>query len=337
MRAVVYHRFGPPEVLALTERPDPTPKPDQVRVRIRATTVTAAEAAMRRGEPLWGRVLIGFTRPRRRFRTLGTELAGVIDAVGRDVTRFREGDEVYGFAGFDIGANADYLCLRETASLAPKPARLGFGDAAAAVDGATTALFFLRDKGKLRAGQRALLVGASGSIGTFAVQLAKHLGAHVTGVCSAANAELVRSLGADAVLDYGALDWAATGDRWDVVFDTVGKSSFAHARRALGPRGVFLPTVISARSVLEGLLTPLFAGRRLVGGMSVDKRDALRYVRELLDDGALRVVVDRRLPLTSIVEAHRLVDSGRKRGNVIIDVSAAEPRGLAARTEDLRA
>lgn len=321
MRAVVHRRFGPPEVLELTERPVPTPKPNQVRIRIRATTVTAAEAAMRRGEPLWGRALIGFTRPRRRFRTLGNELAGVIDAVGRDVTRFREGDEVYGFAGFDIGANADYLCLRETASLAPKPARLGFGDAAAAVDGSTTALFFLRDKGKLRAGQRVLIVGASGSIGTFAVQLAKHLGAHVTGVCSARNLDLVRSLGADAAIDYGQTDWATTGERYDVVFDTVGQSSFTHARPALTDRGVFLPTVITVRSVLEGLVTPLFGGRRLVGGMSVEKNDALRYVRELLDDGTLRVVVDRRFPLEDIVEAHRLVDTGHKRGNVVVDVA----------------
>jgi NADPH2:quinone reductase len=322
MRAVVYRRFGAPEVLELTERADPIPRPDQVRVRIRATTVTAAESAMRQGLPLWGRAIIGFTRPRARFRTLGNELAGVIDAVGRDVTRFKEGDEVFGFAGFDIGANADFLCLRESASLAPKPRSLDWGESAAAVDGTTTALFFLRDKARLREGQRVLIVGASGSVGTFAVQIAKLLGAHVTGVCSARNVDLVRSLGADDVVDYSTSDWTTLGRTWDVVFDTVDKSSFAHSKGSLTDRGTFLPTAVSPGSVVHEPWTRLLGGKRLISGMSVEKSDALRYLREHLDDGRLRVVVDRRWPLEEVVEAHRLVDTGHKRGNVILDVSA---------------
>ena len=318
MRAVVFQRFGGPEVLKLVERPDPTPRPHHVRIRVRATTVTAAECAMRRGQPLWGRLLIGLKRPRRRYQTLGTELAGVVDAVGRGVSRFREGDEVFGFAGWNIGANADYLCLPETASLASRPRRKTWEECAAAVDGPTTALFFLREKAKLVAGQRLLIVGASGSIGSSAVQLAKRLGAHVTGVCSGANVELVGSLGADRVIDYTEQDFTKLGDRYDVVFDTVGKSSFSASRAVLSDRGIFVPTVISGRSVLEGLWTPLFGGPRVRGGMSVQKNEALRFVRELLEDDALRVVIDRCFPLEKIADAHRLVDTGHKRGNVAI-------------------
>ncbi|MGE0791865.1 MAG: NAD(P)-dependent alcohol dehydrogenase [Sandaracinaceae bacterium] len=324
MRKVVFRRFGGPEVLELVEAERPTPKRGEVRIRIVATTVTSAESAMRRGEPLWGRTIIGFTGPRRRFRTLGNELAGVIDAVGAGVTRFREGDEVFGFAGFRIGANADYLCLPATASLAPRPARLSFGDAAAAVDGSTTALFFLRDRAKLQPGQRVLVIGASGSIGTFAVQLARRLGAHVSGVCSDKNVELVRSLGAHRVIDYTQEDFTQLGERYDVVFDTVGKSSWAHSRRVLEPTGAFVPTVITVSNVLQRLWTPLFGGGpRVIGGMSVEKNDALRYVLELLDDDELRVVVDRRFPLEEVAAAHRIVDTGHKRGNIVIEVADA--------------
>jgi len=284
-----------------------------------ATTVTAAESAMRQGLPLWGRAIIGFFGPRRRFRTLGTELAGEVAAVGREVSRFREGDEVFGFAGFDIGANADFMRLPEKASLARKPENLSFADAAAAVDGPTTAMFFLRDKGALRPGDRVLVIGASGSVGSYAVQLAKHLGAaEVTAVCSGRNAQLVRELGADDVIDYTQHDYSATGRTWDVIFDTVGKSSFGHARRALSRGGRFLPTAIGPVNALQALVTPLLGGKRVVGGMSVEKNDALVYVRDLLERGALRVVTDRRFALEDIVEAHRLVDTGHKRGNVSI-------------------
>ena len=321
MRKVVYRKFGPPEVLHVIECDAPTPKPNQVRIRIHATTVTAAEAAMRRGEPLWGRPMIGLTKPRKRYQTLGTELAGVVDAVGREVKRFREGDEVFGFAGWNIGANADYFCLPEVASLSPKPSNKSFGKAAAAVDGATTALHFLRDRANLRAGQRVLIIGASGSIGTYAVQLAKRFGAEVTAVCSTSNVALVRSLGADEVIDYRNEDFREAGERWDVIFDTVGASSFAESKTVLVERGIYLPTVISLDSVFHGLSTPLARGKRLMGGMSVNKNETLQFVTELIKDDALQIVVDRSFPLERIQEAHRLVDTGQKKGNVIIDVS----------------
>ncbi len=321
MRSIVFRKFGPPEVLRLIEVDEPVPDRKQVRIRIHATTVTAAEAAMRRGEPLWGRAIIGFTGPRKRFQTLGSEFAGVVDAIGGEVTRFKEGDEVFGFAGFNIGANADCLCLPEGASLAIKPHNKTYGESAAAVDGATTAFFFLQDKAKLRAGQRVLIIGASGSVGTFAVQVAKRLGAHVTGVCGTSNLELVRSLGADEVIDYSQEDFARSGDTWDIIFDTVGASSFAASRPALTQRGIFLPTVISVRGMFESLWTPLLSAKRVVGGMSVDKNGALVWLRELLEDDALRTVIDRRFPLEQIVEAHRLVDTRHKKGNVVVDLT----------------
>lgn len=320
MRAVVYHRFGPPEVLGLCELDTPIPGPEEVRIRVRATTVTAAESAMRRGEPLWGRILIGFLGPRRRFRILGTELSGEIDAVGERVTRFSPGEEVSGFAGFRIGANADYICLPQTASLAPKPRNKSHEEAAAAVDGASTALHFLRDRARLQPGQHVLIVGASGSIGTYAVQLAKHLGAEVTGVCSTRNLELVRSLGADHVIDYTRQDPGRGEGAYDVVFDTVGKASFRACRRVMRPGSVYLSTVPTLGNVLQQLWTPWLGTRRVVGGMSIEKREALLYLRELIEADELQIVIDRRYPLESIVEAHRYVDGGHKRGNVVISL-----------------
>ena len=322
MRAAVYTRFGPPEVLELRDIPKPAPAHDEVLVRVHATTVTSAEAAMRRGEPLWGRVVIGVFRPRRRMRVLGIELAGVIESVGAAVTRFAPGDEVFGFAGFSIGANAEYMCLRETASLALKPVDKSFEESAAAVDGASTALFFLRDKARIRAGQRVLVIGASGSIGTYAVQLARHFGAEVTGVCSTANVELVASLGAHRVVDYTREDFTKSGETWDIVFDTVGKSSFSRCKGVLGDRGCFVATTGLHNYVLAAW-TRLWGGKRVITGMSVDKRAALPLLRELIEAGALRIVIDRRYTLDEIVEAHRYVDSGRKRGNVVVTVQSA--------------
>jgi NADPH:quinone reductase-like Zn-dependent oxidoreductase len=318
---MVYTRFGGPEVLRLVELPAPAPKHDEVLIRIHATTVTSAEAGMRRGRPLWGRVILGLTRPRRAMRTLGIELAGEVAAVGRDVTRFRVGDQVFGFAGFKIGANADYLCLPQRASLAIKPANISYAQAAAAVDGASTALFFLRDKANVQAGQRVLVIGASGSIGTYAVQLAKHFGAHVTAVCSARNVELARSLGADAVIDYTSEDFTGGGEPYDVVFDTAGKSSYFRCRPVLRVSGCYLPTTGLANNLLAGW-TAMRGGPKVKTGMSVQKNEALVVLRDLIEAEKLRIVIDRTYPFEQIVEAHRYVDHGRKRGNVVVTVVA---------------
>jgi NADPH2:quinone reductase len=253
------------------------------------------------------------------MRTLGLELAGEIESVGKDVRRFRPGDEVFGFAGFDVGACAEYKCLPEKASLALKPAATTYDDAAAVVDGGTTALFFLRDKGKIAGGEKVLVNGASGSIGTYAVQLAKHFGAHVTGVCSGRNAELVRSLGADRVVDYTREDFTRDGERYDIIFDTVGRSSFAACRGSLTGTGRYLATTGLVNYPLA-LWTRLRGGPRVISGMSVQKHAALDYLRDLIDAGRLRIVIDRRYPLDRIVDAHRYVETGHKTGNVVISL-----------------
>jgi NADPH2:quinone reductase len=291
----------------------------EVLIRIHATTVTSAETAMRQGKPYWGRVILGFTGPRRKLRTLGLELAGEIEAVGNGVTRFKAGDKVFGFTGFAVGANAEYRCLPQTASIAHMPAGVSFAEAAAAVDGPSTALFFLRDKAKIQPGQRVLIIGASGSIGTYAVQLAKHFGAHVTGVCSGRNAELVRSLGADAVIDYTSEDFTTQADPYDIVFDTVGKSSYPVARRVLKKTGCYLPTT-GLVNYWYGIRAALTGGPRVKAGMSVNKAEALPFLRGLIEDGKLRIVIDRTYPLDEIVHAHRYVDAGHKVGNVVVTI-----------------
>jgi NADPH:quinone reductase-like Zn-dependent oxidoreductase len=313
---IEYTSFGGPEVLRLVRATKPTPKDDEVLIRVHATTVSAADGLVRSGRPLWGRLILGFRTPRR--PVIGTELAGEIEAVGKNVRRFAPGDQVYGFTGFKLGAYAEYTCLPERASLAKKPANTSYEEAAALVDGASTALFFLRGKAKLARGQRVLVNGASGSIGTYAVQLAKHFGAEVVGVCSARNAELVRSLGADRVIDYGSEDFTRERGAYDVIFDTVDKSPFLRARHALAPKGVYVTTGLTLSIVFHELWTSIARGRRAVWGMSVEKTALLEEIRELVETGTIRALIDKRFTLEEMVEAHRYVDTGRKRGNVTV-------------------
>jgi NADPH:quinone reductase-like Zn-dependent oxidoreductase len=326
LKAVVFTEFGPPEVLRLAALDVPAVGPADVLIRVHASTVTTAECLMRRGLPRWGRVILGFRRPRRRFRVLGIEVAGDIVAVGPRVSRFSVGDAVFGFTGFGVGACAEFKAMPETGSLAHMPANATYEQAAAAVDGATTALYFLRDRARVRPGQKVLINGASGSIGTYAVQLAKHLGADVTGVCGPGNVELVRSLGADRVIDYTTVDFTRTGDTYDVIFDTVGKSSFARCRHALSERGSYVTTVGMWNNV-RALWTSVRGGRQVVTGMSVKKNGSLPLIKELVETGKLTIVVDRCYPLSEIVEAHRYVETGHKRGNVVVMVRPATGTG----------
>jgi NADPH:quinone reductase-like Zn-dependent oxidoreductase len=319
MRAVMFHRYGPPEVFTEAELPTPVPRADQVLVRVHATTVTSAECGMRRGEPRWGRVFLGLRRPRKGIRVLGLEFAGEVTAVGPAARRLRVGDRVFGFTGFGVGANAEYKCLSERASVTTMPANVTYAQAAATVDGFTTAWYFLHDLANVQRGQRVLVIGASGSIGTYAVQLGRHLGAVVHGVCSGRNAKLVGSLGADRVFDYTVEDFAASGEHYDAVFDTVGRSSFARCRPVLAPSGSYLPTTGLANNVLA-LRTAISRGPRVRTGMSVRKHAALAVLRELLSEDRLQIVIDRTYPLAELVEAHRHVDSGHKVGNVVITV-----------------
>jgi NADPH:quinone reductase-like Zn-dependent oxidoreductase len=322
MKAIVYTQYGPPDVLQLKEVEKPTPKDNEVLIRIHATTVTPSDVLMRSGESVMGRIILGLRKPRNKFRILGTELAGEIESVGKDVKRFRSGDQVYGFRGFGTGTYAQYKCMSEKGSLAIKPANLTYEEATAVVDGASTALFFLRDKGNIQSGQKVLIIGASGCIGSFAVQLARHFGAEVTGVCSTTNVELVKSLGADRVIDYTQEDFTQNGETYDLIFDTAGKSSFSRCKGSLKKNGCYLLTTgnMLANYVLT-LWTSIVGSQKFVFGLSIEKTEALIFLKELIEAGKIKPVIDRCYPLEQIAEAHRYVEKGHKKGNVVITVA----------------
>jgi NADPH:quinone reductase-like Zn-dependent oxidoreductase len=310
MRAVVCTRYGPPEVLQLAELPEPVPRRDQVRIKMRATAVTSSDCLVRSlnlplGMRIAARLAVGMTRPRR--RVLGMVVAGEIDAVGKDVSRFTEGDQVFGFDRFAFGGYAEYKCMAESGVLAARPSSLSYEEAAAIPYGGLLALHFLR-RVDIQAGHKVLVYGASGAVGTSAVQLARHFGAEVTGVCSTANLELVRSLGADAVIDYTKADFTTIGERYDRIFVAVGNRvhppSRADCRTALAPDGAYV-------SVDEG--------------GPVLRAEDLLLLRQLAETGELRPVIDRCYPLKQIADAHRYVEGGHKRGNVIVTVRH-EPR-----------
>jgi NADPH:quinone reductase-like Zn-dependent oxidoreductase len=327
MKAAIYERYGPPEVLEIREVAKPIPKANEVLIRVCATTVTATDCLMRRGEPRWSRLILGFGKPRKKI--LGIELSGVVEAVGRNVRRFQPGDPVFGAAMINMACCAEYVCLPEKAGLALKPAALTYEEAAAFPDGALTALTFLRDIGKIQAGQHVLIYGASGSVGSFAVQLAKHFGAHVTGVCSTANVAMVKSLGAARVIDYTQQDFTGESETYDLVFDAVGKTTFSHCKTALKPGGVFLAcgmTEFLWPVMPQMLWTALTGGKKVKTGSSNARPEHLNFLKELVEAGELKSAIDRVYPLGQIVEAHRYVETGHKRGNVVITVSAESGR-----------
>lgn len=320
MKAALCERYGPPEVFRIGEVRQPQPADREVRIAVHTTTVTSACTMMRRGDTAMARLVLGLTRPRRRYQVMGMEVAGVVDLVGRGVTRFQPGDRVFGFTGFSAGGYAQYVCLPEAGSLARTPASLTDDEACTLVDGPTTALYFLRERAGLRAGERVAIVGASGSVGTAAVQLARHLGAEVTAICSARNHALVRSLGAHHVVDYTREDFAARSERYDLIFDTVGKRTFKSVRRCLTERGKFATTVGGPLAFARNTWSRIFGKQRFVFGMSVDKKSSLEEVAALVERGILKPVIDRRLPLEALSDAHRYVESGHKCGNVVIEV-----------------
>lgn len=320
MKAVVYRRYGPPEVLEITEIAKPTPKDNEVLINTHATTVSAGDWRMRTlempiGFGIIGRLVVGITGPRQRI--LGTELAGEVESVGKLVTKFKAGDPVFAFSGASMGCYAEYKCIPENGTVALKPARLTYDQAAALSSGGTTALHFLR-KGKLQRGETVLINGASGSVGTAAVQIAKHFGAHVTGVCSTANVELVRSLGADHVIDYTKEDFTQRGDRYDVVLDAAGTAPFARSKRVLKERGRLLVVLGGLPDILQVPWVSLTSRHKVVAGPASGLPEDLRFLADLAQAGAFMPVIDRRYPFEQIVEAHRYVDTGRKRGNVVI-------------------
>jgi len=325
MRAVVHDKYGGPEVLRLEDVERPAPKEGEVLVKVHATSVTRSDCGMRGAEPFFARIFTGLRRPKQRI--LGMELAGEVESVGAAVTEFELGDRVFGVRS---GANAEFVCVREKGALAHIPPGMTFEEAAAVSDGAIIALACLR-KGDLRHGRSILIYGASGAIGTAAVQLAKHFGAHVTAVCNTKNLELMRSLGADEVVDYLQEDFTKNGKTYDVVFDAVGKHSFRRCRRSLNPSGTYIETDLGFMWHVPplALLSRWIGDKRVTLPIPKYTQENVLFVKELIEAGKYRAVVDRSYPLEDVVEATRYVETGQKTGNVVLTVSRNGAEGLA--------
>jgi NADPH:quinone reductase-like Zn-dependent oxidoreductase len=319
VKAAVHTRYGPPEVVRLAEVEKPRPGADELLVRVRATTVNRTDCGVRQAHPFIVRLFTGLTRPRHVIR--GSEFAGEVEAVGPQVRSFTEGDAVFGLGPDEHGAHAQYNCVPESGTVARKPANTSYEEAAATCDGAMLALRALRRAG-LERGQRILINGASGSIGSAAVQLAKDLGAEITAVCGTENLELARSLGADRVIDYTREDFTKDAGRYDVVFDAVGKSSFRRCRGLLEPQGIFLFTDLGFlwHVPILVLLTRFIGTRRVILPIPKPDRRDIKFLGDLIEKGAFNAVIDRRYPLEAIVEAYRYVETGQKTGNVVVTV-----------------
>jgi NADPH:quinone reductase-like Zn-dependent oxidoreductase len=329
VRAVVYDTYGPPDVLRIEEVEQPVPKDDELLVKVYAAAVTRADCATREANRRSGlaiafisRLISGLRRPKQRI--LGTEFAGKVAAAGAAVTEFAIGDHVFGSSGFRFGAHAEFICMRESARIAPLPAGMSFEEAAAVCDGGLNALWCLR-RGNLRKGQRILIYGASGAIGTAGVQLAKYFEADVTAVCSTKNVELMRSLGADRVVDYTQEDFTTNGETYDVIFDAVGKHSFGRCRSSLRPGGSYLATD-GFRNLFLALWTSRFGDKKVVFSIPprYTKQDVL-FLKKLIETGKYRAVIDRCYPLEDVVDATRYVETEQKTGNVVLTINGRMP------------
>ena len=322
MKAAVCTRYGPPEVLQLRELEKPTPKDDEVLVRVHAATVTAGDCELRSLKlPLsWqliARIGFGFRGPRKKI--LGQELAGEIESVGKAVRLFKKGDQVFAFTGLRLGAWAEYNCLPENGWMAIKPANMTYEEAAAVPAGGLHALHCLR-KGNIESGQKVLIYGAGGTVGTVAVQLAKSFGAEVTAVDNTRKLDMLRSIGADKVIDYTKADFTKSGETYDVIFDVVGKSSFSGCIRSLKEKGFYLLGNPGLSQLVRRPLTSMRSSKKVIGGTVSYRSEDLIFLKELIEAGKLRSAIDRRYPLEEIVEAHRYVDTGQKKGNVVVTV-----------------
>lgn len=327
MKAIVYRTYGAPSVVKLAEMPKPTPKDNEVLIRIHATTVTTGDWRARSldmppGFSLFARPVFGFFGPRQPI--LGTECAGVIEVVGNAVTRFKPGDAVIAFTGGKYGCHAEYRTMPEDGLIVPKPANLSFEEAASLSFGGTTALPLLTDKAGIKKGDKVLVVGASGGVGSAAVQIAKHFGAEVTAVTSTANLDLARSIGADRVIDYTQTDFAKTGEAYDIIFDTTGTAPYSRVAEALKPGGRLVIVLGTFATVLGFGRAPKSSGQRVIAEVVAIRLEHMQTLARLAASGELRPVIDRVYPLEHAAEAHAYVDTGRKRGSVVLTVRQPE-------------
>ena len=324
MKAIVHTKYGPPDELQLLEVEKPVPGDNEVLIKIHATTVTTTDCNARnftfvpQSFMLFARIMFGFKKPR--IKILGIDLAGEIEAIGKDVKLFKAGDHVFGSPGTKFGGHAEYVCVPENGALAIKPADLSWEKAAAISLAGNTALFFIRDLAKIQAGQKILIHGASGAIGTYAVQLAKYYGAEVTGVCSTTNAEMVKSLGAEKVIDYTKDDFTKSDEKYDFVFNVVGKTTFSQCKGILKPKGIYLDNMMEVKDFLKVLWTSIAGGKKIKGGVSTERAENLNFFVVLIESGKLIPVIDRVYPLERTAEAFQYVEQGHKKGNVIITV-----------------
>jgi NADPH:quinone reductase-like Zn-dependent oxidoreductase len=324
MKAIVHTKYGPPDELQLVEVEKPAPRNNEVLIKIHATTVTTTDCNARnftfvpKSFMFFARLMFGFKVPK--INILGIDLAGEIEAIGKDVKLFKVRDQVFGSPGTKFGGHAEYVSVSENGALAIKPAEMKWEEAASLSLAGNTALFFIRDLAKIQAGQKILIHGASGAIGTYAVQLARYYGAHVTGVCSGTNAEMVKSLGADKVIDYTKEDFTKTDERYDFVFNVVGKTTFSQSKVILKPKGIYLENMAQIKDFIRMIWTSIIGGKKIKAGVSTERAENLRFFIGLIESGKLKPVIDISFPLEKTGEAFRYVEQGHKKGNVVITV-----------------
>jgi len=325
VKAILHTEYGSPHLLQSKDVDKPAPRDNEVLIAIQATTVSTGDCNMRnftfvtRSMRPLAKLMFGIGKPWRP-RVLGTELAGEVESVGKQVTRFKKGDRIVASTGMAGGGHAEYACVAENGALALKADSLSWEEAVAIPFGANTALYFLENLGKIQPGQKLLIIGASGSIGSAAVQLAKHFGATVTAVCSGANTQMVGSLGADKVIDYTREDFTASAETYDIIFDIVGATTFRRSQHLLEPHGVFLQNIMGLTDMVRVLWTSIAGGKKIKGGVAMENRERMNVIAELAATGKLKPVIDRRYPLEQIAEAFEYVEQGHKKGNVVIVV-----------------
>lgn len=320
MKAVVCTKYGSPEVLKISQFPIPTPKADEVLIKVYASAATTADTMMRKGTPFYARFFLGLSRPKNPIT--GTGFAGEVISVGTNVTQFQKGDKVCGESGLQFSANAEYVCVPEKGVIIHKPKNITYSEAATLCDGPLTSLNFLRNLAQIQTGQTILINGASGSLGTAAVQLAKKMGGKVTAVCSAGNKALVQSLGANEVIDYQSTDFTKLNRQFDFIYDTIGRSSFVACKSVLSDKGVYLSPVLNMSLLFQMLWTSFIGGKQAkfdATGMRpvLELRQMLKDLKMMIEQEHLKIIMDRTYPLEQAVAAHKYIDSGRKRGNIV--------------------